>query len=139
MTQTTTPDTTSSGTASERALHWFEIPVLDLDRAQRCYEAVLDRPLRRESMGPQAELAVFPYEAGAATGGCLIQSPGLRPHTDGARLYLNAEPSLDAAVGRAERAGLKVVMPRVDLPGDMGAYAVIIDSEGNQIGLHALA
>jgi predicted enzyme related to lactoylglutathione lyase len=134
MSQTTTPDTTFT-----RALNWFEIPVLDLGRAQRCYEAVLGRPLRRESMGPQAELAVFPYEAGTATGGCLMKSPGLRPHADGARLYLNAEPSLDAAVGRAERAGLKVVVPRVDLPGDMGAFAVIVDSEGNQVGLHALA
>ncbi|MGY0197501.1 VOC family protein [Leptothrix sp. BB-4] len=122
----------------ERAINWFEIPVTDLDRAQRCYEAVLDRPLRRESMGPQAELAVFPYEPGAATGGCLMKSPGLRPSPDGARIYLNAEPSLDAAVGRAERAGLRVLVPRVDLPGDMGAFAVIVDSEGNHVGMHAL-
>jgi predicted enzyme related to lactoylglutathione lyase len=126
-------------TPADRAINWFEIPVNDLDRAQRCYETVLGRPLRRESMGPQAELAVFPYAAGQATGGCLMKSPGLRPHADGARIYLNAEPSLDAAVGRAERAGLRIVVPRVDLPGGMGAFAVIVDSEGNQVGLHAMA
>ncbi|RZS63315.1 VOC family protein [Sphaerotilus mobilis] len=126
-------------TLPERAIHWFEIPVDDLDRAQRCYEAVLGRPMRRESMGPQIELAVFAYEPGAATGGCLMRSPGLRPNADGTRVYLNAEPSLNAAVGRAERAGLRVLVPRVDLPGDMGAFAVIVDSEGNTVGLHAMA
>jgi predicted enzyme related to lactoylglutathione lyase len=121
-----------------RAINWFEIPVTDIERARRCYETVLDRPLRRESMGPQGELAVFPYEPGTATGGCLMQSPALRPGADGVRIYLNAEPSLDAAVGRAERAGLRVLVPRVDLPGGMGAFAVIVDSEGNTIGLHAM-
>ncbi|MDP4299720.1 VOC family protein [Leptothrix discophora] len=134
MNQNTTP-----AALNARAINWFEIPVDDLDRAQRCYEAVLGRTLRRESMGPQTELAVFPYEAGLATGGCLMKSPGLRPHGDGPRLYLNAEPSLDAAVGRAERAGLRIVVPRVNLPGEMGAFAVIVDSEGNQVGLHAMA
>jgi predicted enzyme related to lactoylglutathione lyase len=29
-------------------------------------------------------------------------------------------------------------VPRVDLPGGMGAFAVIVDSEGNTIGLHAM-
>jgi predicted enzyme related to lactoylglutathione lyase len=31
------------------ALNGFEIPVRDLDRAQRLYEALLNRPLQREA------------------------------------------------------------------------------------------
>ena len=34
------------------AISWFEIPVLDLDRAQHFYETLLGHPLRREAMGP---------------------------------------------------------------------------------------
>jgi predicted enzyme related to lactoylglutathione lyase len=134
---TTTTPTTATAAASSRAIAWFEIPVTDLDRAQRSYEALLGRPLRREAMGP-SQLAVFAYGDGA-TGGCLIHAPGHVPAADGVRIYLNAEPSLDAAVGRAERAGLRIDTPRVDLPGGMGAFAVVVDSEGNRIGLHALA
>ncbi|MEY8875456.1 MAG: VOC family protein [Leptothrix sp. (in: b-proteobacteria)] len=131
-TSTTTP------TAPATAIHWFEIPVSDLDRAQRAYETVLGRPLRREAMGPQVTLAVFEYAPESGCGGCLIAGgAGLQPGRSGTLVYLNAEPSLNAAVGRAESLGLRIEVPRVDLPGDMGAYAVIIDTEGNRVGLHA--
>jgi predicted enzyme related to lactoylglutathione lyase len=138
---TTTPTTTTAATAAptaSTALHWFEIPVHDLDRAQRAYETVLGRPLRREAMGPQVTLAVFEYAPECGCGGCLIAgADGLQPGGSGALVYLNAEPSLNAAVGRAEGLGLRIEVPRVDLPGAMGAYAVIIDTEGNRVGLHA--
>jgi len=32
------------------AIPWFEIPVADLDRAQRFYETLFARSLRREQM-----------------------------------------------------------------------------------------
>ncbi len=37
---------------TRNALTWFEIPVTDIDRAQRFYETLLARDLRREQMGP---------------------------------------------------------------------------------------
>jgi uncharacterized protein len=120
-----------------RAIHWFEIPVHDLDRAQRCYEAVLGRTLQRQTLGPMT-MAMFPSDPAAGTGGCLVVSTTRTPSRDGTCVFLNAEPSLDAAVGRAERAGLAIETPRVELPDGMGAYAIIIDSEGNRFGLHAL-
>ena len=40
------------------ALAWFEIPVLDVDRAQRFYETLLERPIRREQIGA-SQLGVF--------------------------------------------------------------------------------
>jgi predicted enzyme related to lactoylglutathione lyase len=47
------------------AVHWFEIPVVNLDRAQAFYEKLLGQPLKRESMGP-VTLAVFAYDEGVA-------------------------------------------------------------------------
>lgn len=140
---TTAPATATSAansattTGDTAALHWFEIPVRDLDRAQAAYEQLLGRPMRRESMGPTS-LAVFPYDPMQGSGGCLIAGPDItEPSRSGTLVFLNAEPSLDAAVGRAEVLGLQIEVPRVDLPGDMGAYAVFIDTEGNRVGLHA--
>ncbi|MEK8030610.1 VOC family protein [Ideonella sp. DXS29W] len=121
-----------------QALNWFEIPVRDLDRAQRFYETLFARPLRRESMGPEITLAVFPYTDGSGVGGCLYASAHApAPTTEGTVVYLNAAPSLDVVVARLGEAGGKLLLPRVDLPGDMGAFVHIQDSEGNRVGLHA--
>jgi predicted enzyme related to lactoylglutathione lyase len=129
----------SQATTSRSALNWFEIPVRDLDRAQAFYEKLLATTLRREQMGPETTLAVFEY-AEPGVGGCLyFGGNGPKPSADGAIVYLNAEPSLDAAIARVEAAGGRVVLPKVQLPGDMGAFAHITDSEGNRVGLHALA
>lgn len=118
------------------ALDWFEIPVRDIDRAQRFYETLLGGALRRETIGDKT-LAVFTYDDGGA-GGCLMAGPGTpEPAADGTMVYLNAAPSLDAVLERVARAGGRVTTPKVQLPGDMGAFAHVVDTEGNRVGLHA--
>ncbi len=120
------------------ALDWFEIPVHDLARAQRFYETLLGTTLRREQIGESA-LAVFP-SAERGVGGCLIAGPGTpAPSAVGTLVYLNAEPSLDAVLARVEQAGGRIATPKVQLPGDMGVFAHVTDSEGNRVGLHAQA
>ena len=117
------------------AIHWFEIPVADIDRAQRFYETLFARPMRREQMGPQT-LAVFAYDGGV--GGALLKSATApRPGTDGTLVYLNAKPSLDAVLARARELGAEVLCPKLELPNDIGFIAQIVDSEGNRIGLHS--
>ena len=44
--------------ANRTALNWFEIPVSNLDRAQKFYETLLGTSIRRETMGPGSECAV---------------------------------------------------------------------------------
>ena len=119
------------------AIHWFEIPARDLDRAQRFYEALLGVRLQREAMGPQATLAIFPYEQPGA-GGCLMQAPGLEPAAAGTLAYLGV-PELDAVLARLDAAGGKLLTPKVTLPDGMGVFAHVQDSEGNRVGLHAEA
>ncbi len=127
--------TTTTSTTARNALNWFEIPVRDLDRAQRFYEAVLGKPLRRETMGPHT-MAVLPY-AQPGVGGALMTGPGVPPPAEsGSIVYLDASPSLDAAVVRATAAGATLLTPRVNLPEGMGAFAIVRDSEGNRLGLH---
>lgn len=117
------------------ALNWFEIPVRDLDRASAFYERLLKTSLRREQMGPNA-LAVFAYDE-PGVGGCLIAAGGHEPSPNGSLVYLDAGASLDAVLARVEAAGGRITTPKVQLPGDMGCFAHIADSEGNRVGLHA--
>lgn len=119
------------------AINWFEIPVADLPRAQHFYETVLAVSLNAEQMGPMT-MAIFPYQP-PGVGGCLLFGPGATPGAVGAIVYLNAGKALDAALARVAGAGGQIVVPKTALPGDMGAFAQIVDSEGNRVGLHGYA
>ena len=121
-----------------RVVAWFEIPALDFDRAVRFYEAALDAPLHREVFGG-VRTAVFSHEE-EATGGAIVCNPrDTRPSVtgDGVTIYLNAEPTLQATLGRIEPAGGKIDGSIVELPNDIGYIAFFIDNEGNRIGLHS--
>lgn len=136
MTQTTAEPTVQAA-ATVHAIAWFEIPVRDLDRAQAFYEAVLDKPLRREAMGPQT-MAILPYAPGRGVGGALLHGAVQpAPSADGTLVYLDAGPRLDDATARALAAGGRLATPRVDLPDGMGSFVHVVDTEGNRIGLHA--
>jgi uncharacterized protein len=119
------------------AINWFEIPVRDLERAQRFYETVLDRELKRETMGEE-KLAIFPAAEGRTQGCITIGANPVAPSATGTRVYLDVSPSIDAALSRVADAGGKVVTRKTALPGGMGYWAHISDTEGNVVGLHAL-
>lgn len=118
------------------ALHWFEIPAADLPRATRFYQTLLGKELKSETIGSE-KLAIFPYSQ-PGVGGCLIAGKRYAPAADGTVVYLPVE-ALDPALGRAARAGGKVALGRTALPDGMGFYAHIFDTEGNRVGLHAMA
>jgi predicted enzyme related to lactoylglutathione lyase len=124
----------------KNAISWFEIPTTQLDAAQAFYEAVLGRSMRREAMGP-SQGAVFAYDPEAdGTGGALMMGPTApRLSTGGTLVYLDATPSLDAALQRAVAGGGQIAQPRTALPPGMGFFAHITDLDGNRVGLHALA
>ena len=125
-------------TTPRNAIDWFEIPVRNMDRAAAFYEALLGTTIRRETIGPNA-LGVFTYDVEQGVGGCLLAGDNVpAPSLDGSLVYLNAGPSLDVVVARVEAAGGRVLVPKVTLPGDMGCFVHIADTEGNRVGLHAL-
>lgn len=117
------------------AVNWFEIPAIDLDRAYEFYSIVLNGNVRKGTFG-NGDLILFnvPFNTGEAVGGSIVVRPDLQPSTNGAVLYLNAFGKLTETVGRVEEAGGKVIVPGINL-GKFGFAAIIIDSEGNKIGL----
>ncbi len=124
----------------QHAINWFEIPVADLTRAMKFYEAMAGAKLKREAFGaPGEEMAIFEVDSQEGITGCLVSSPEVKPAQQGSLVYLNATPSIDAWIERAQKAGAKILTPKTALPPDMGYFAHILDSEGNRVGLHALA
>jgi predicted enzyme related to lactoylglutathione lyase len=117
---------------------WFEIPVLDMDRAVGFYETIFGIKLDRHQLGP-LEMAWFPWvQEGIGSSGSLVKSIFHRPSQDGVRIYFTAF-SGDVAVeaARAAAAGGEVLLPRTLISEDIGYMATIRDTEGNLICLHS--
>jgi predicted enzyme related to lactoylglutathione lyase len=73
---------------------------------------------------------------GKVAGG-LVEGPMHKPSQEGAVVYLNANPDLAVALGRVEKAGGKVVMPKTAISPEIGHMAFFIDSEGNKVAMHS--
>ncbi len=116
---------------------WFEIPVLELARAQRFYETVLGVTMRQETIFDQT-MAVF---AGGETDvtGALVCDPSYVPSATATTIYFNGGPDIAVPLARVEKSGGKILIPKTALPPGMGFFANIQDTEGNRIGLHSMA
>ncbi len=120
------------------SLNWFEIPAVDIQRAKKFYESLFEVELQvMEMMGMQ--MAFFPatMEPNGKVSGALVQGPMHTPSMDGAVVYLNANPDIQAVVDRIEANGGKVLMPKTLINEQIGYMAFFADTEGNRLALHA--
>jgi predicted enzyme related to lactoylglutathione lyase len=120
----------------KNAVTWFDIPTDDFDRAVKFYSDILGQQIRVDTYMGQ-KLGFFPMDSREGVGGDLIP-PGLgaKPCANGTRVYLSCEGILDDVISRVEKAGGKIIMPKSSM-GDAGWVAMIMDSEGNSVGLHS--
>jgi predicted enzyme related to lactoylglutathione lyase len=116
------------------AINWFEIPAADFDRAVKFYDTVLNIQLRKELFNAVPN-AIFPTEGADPAGGAVVFSPDYVPSTQGSLVYLNADGKMDDILKRIPAAGGKVLLPKTSI-GDPGYIAILLDTEGNKIGLH---
>lgn len=135
MSTATVPNPTAASAPPRTAVTWFEIPTTDLSRACMFYNTILETNLRKEESGDEA-MCIFPS---APTGirGALVQRQFMKPTVDGTVVYLCCDGQLEAVLSRVTRAGGVIIVPRTEIPGGLGFFACIRDSEGNQVGLHS--
>jgi len=121
---------------AQNAIHWFEIPTTDLNRAVRFYNQVLSINMQTmDMMG--CNMAMFPCDMGGGVGGALIKQENMSPSPTGTCVYLDGGDDLAGPLGRVEAAGGKVLLPKMAI-GEHGFCAVFSDSEGNSVGLHSM-
>jgi predicted enzyme related to lactoylglutathione lyase len=111
---------------------WFDLPVLDLERASRFYSQVLGVSV---DPIPGMSVGIFAHGPNEVTG-CLSQKEGERPAEYGPLLYFNVNGRLDDAIRLTTECGGKILQPRHSI-GPYGHRAVVLDSEGNRIALHS--
>ena len=124
----------------KNAISWFEIPATDLDRAQKFYEAIFGFSMIPMEM-PNFKMRMFPIDDPmTAIGGAVVSSGGFhKPSaTDGPLIYLNGNPDVQQVLDKVVAAGGSVMVPKTQISAEYGFMAVIIDTEGNRIGLHSM-
>ena len=113
---------------------YFEIPVLDLDRACDFYSKVFETTLTKEVVdGYQMALFETSDESFGASG-ALVVGDVYVPSQQGCFIYFGVE-SIDETIARALELGGSLLYPKKS-NGDLGSVAEIQDSEGNRIALH---
>lgn len=124
----------------QNAISWFEIGTTDLDRATKFYEAIFQVNLIPLDL-PNIKMRMFPLDdMMTQVGGALVDSGGFhKPSaTDGPLVYLNGNPDLQQVLDRVEAAGGKILVPKTAISPEYGFMAVVMDTEGNRIGLHSI-
>ncbi len=122
----------------DNAISWFEIPVIDFDRAKKFYSKIYDFEMPESQMGPfRMGFFLYDYEKGQV-GGAICQGESYEPAgSKGPRVYLNGGKDLNTVLNRVEAAGGKVTVPKTEISPEHGFYGNFEDTEGNVIALHS--
>ncbi|WP_346881243.1 VOC family protein [uncultured Algibacter sp.] len=115
---------------------WFEIPVLDMNRAKAFYEKVFQVKIDIQNFGG-TEMGWFPFEQkkeGAA--GTLIKQESYIPSHKGTLVYFMSD-NVQNELDRIEAAGGKIYQPKTKISPEHGFMGVFEDSEGNRVALHS--
>jgi predicted enzyme related to lactoylglutathione lyase len=112
---------------------YFEIPVLDMNRATKFYSSVFGFDFSRENIHGN-EMAFFPLDTKAQgiTGG-LAKGEIYKPSKEGTLVYFFSS-DIDLTITKVLAAGGKVLFPKTQA-GEYGFVSEFEDSEGNRIGL----
>lgn len=121
---------------NENPVRWFEIYVQDMARAKPFYEAVFGVKLDKLD-SPGMDMWAFPMQPGQpGAGGALVKMEGLPSGGNSTLVYFGCE---DCAVeaSRVVGVGGKVFREKWSI-GQYGFIALVVDTEGNMIGLHSM-
>jgi len=115
---------------------WFEIYVQDMARSKAFYTAVFGLELTKLEKS-DIEMWTFPMRPnGSGAAGALVKMPGFASGANSVLVYFTCD---DCAVEAAKviKAGGKIEKQKFPI-GEHGHIALVIDTEGNMIGLHSM-
>lgn len=126
------------------AIGWFEIYVSDIERAMLFYENMLDVKLNDlPSDDSSIQMKIFPMPA---TDGCAAEFPGAcgalakmdgcSPGGGGTLVYFSCNDCAEDEA-RVLEAGGQIVKSKFSI-GEHGFISLVMDTEGNMVGLHSL-
>lgn len=115
---------------------WFEIYVEDMERAKAFYEAIFNVQLSKLDT-PGMEMWAFPMQPeNYGAPGSLVKMTGFLSGKNSVLVYFScADCAVEAE--KTVKHGGKVQQGKMSI-GQYGYIALVIDTEGNMIGLHSM-
>lgn len=115
-------------------VQYFEIPVINLERASSFYKRVFHFEFTQEIIDNN-QMALFPfYESSKGITGALAKGNTYIPSKQGTLVYFDVE-NIDKILSMLKKE--QILYPKTKVEGK-GFVAEIEDSEGNKIGLFSL-
>ncbi len=115
---------------------WFEIYVQDMGRARKFYESVFGTGLQKLE-GTDLDMWAFPMQPeGKGAAGALVLMPGVSSGGGGTLVYFTCADCAEQA-RLAASAGGRVDRDKFSI-GPYGFISLVVDTEGNMIGLHSM-
>ncbi|PST83113.1 lactoylglutathione lyase [Pedobacter yulinensis] len=114
---------------------WFDLYVADLARAKRFYETVFS--IQLSDLPPEwGRQAMFPAdEQGLNISGALVEKTAQHAAGNNTVIYFVTDDCVTEE-GRVEAAGGKILQSKMAI-GEYGFMSLVMDTEGNTIGLHS--
>ncbi len=111
---------------------YFELPVIDLDRAIIFYTSVFKFQFKKELIDNN-EMALFPFkDKQNGISGALAKGEIYKPTKEGVLIYFSIE-NIDEILELVSVSGRQILYPKTD--NGMGYVAEFEDTEGNRIAL----
>ena len=114
-----------------KLVSWVEIPANDIDRAVVFYNTLLNLELTVTDCGGE-KMACFPTGEGA-----VFSAPGFSPSQQGTLVSFRVKKGIEGVLSQIEEKGGRIIRQKSRIEAEnKGYFALILDSEGNRIGLH---
>lgn len=114
-----------------KLISWVEIPATDINRATKFYNKVLNLEIQVLDFGKE-KMACFPNGEGA-----ISQAPNFNPSGNGVLVSFDTEKNMDKTLKTVLENGGEIVQSKTKIEAEgRGYFALIIDTEGNKVGLY---
>jgi uncharacterized protein len=117
---------------------WVEIPVKDIERASKFYQAVFG--LEATEISNDGARRTTTLNSGSAEGKAgisLNQTRNFDPSDKGILVYFDTGEDLTPHLNRVQPAGGRIVAGKTSM-GSAGYFASVLDTEGNLIALYSV-
>ncbi len=120
------------------SLAWFEIPVVDFERAMTFYSKIFHFEMPSMQMGPNL-MGFLPFDQNRGVDGAIVNGEGYIPSQSGTLVYLSGGADLTVVLDRVDDADGTVLLGKTQISPHLGYYALFLDSEGNRLALRSPA
>jgi predicted enzyme related to lactoylglutathione lyase len=118
---------------SEGVFVWDELLTTDVTGAKGFYSEIFGWTSSDEEMGEMGTYTLFKRTGGVDAAGCMQKPPDL-PVPAAWMTYIGTD-DVDATAQKAKSLGATIQVPPMDIPNNIGRFAVLIDPVGAAVGI----